>query len=131
LGADEHHHSTGGAVNLLFVAIGLVAGIVSGVFGIGGGVVIVPLLVLLAKMNQKVATGTSIVIFMLPVVILGALAHWRAGNVNLKASALIAAGLFLGAWVGAQISLGTSDTVLRRAFAVLLVAVAARLWMTA
>lgn len=118
-------------MNLLFVAIGLVAGIVSGVFGIGGGVVIVPLLVLLAKMNQKVATGTSIVIFMLPVVILGALAHWRAGNVNLKASALIAAGLFLGAWVGAQISLGTSDTVLRRAFAVLLVAVAARLWMTA
>ncbi|MDQ8165054.1 MAG: sulfite exporter TauE/SafE family protein [Gemmatimonadota bacterium] len=116
---------------MTYVAIGLIAGVFSGVFGIGGGVVIVPLLVFAAKMSQKVATGTSIGVFLLPVAFLGAMAHYRAGNVNVKASLLIAAGLFVGSWVGAQISLGMSDALLKRAFAVLLVAVAARLWWTA
>lgn len=116
---------------LIFVAIGLVAGVFSGVFGIGGGVVIVPLLVFAAKFSQKVATGTSLAVFVLPVAILGALAHYRAGNVNVKVSLLVAAGLVVGAWIGAQISLGMSDTLLKRAFAVLLVGVAARLWITA
>lgn len=114
-----------------FVAIGLVAGILSGIFGIGGGIIIVPLLVFVAKFSQKMATGTSIAVFVLPVAILGAYAHYRAGNVNLKASLLIAAGLFLGSFLGAQVSLGMNDTVLKRAFAVLLAAVATRLWMTA
>lgn len=116
---------------LLFVAIGLIAGVFSGVFGIGGGVVIVPLLVFVAKLSQKAATGTSLAVFVLPVAFLGAMAHWRAGNVQLRASLLIAAGLVVGSWLGAQISLGMSDVALRRAFAILLVAVAGRLWMTA
>lgn len=116
---------------LTLLAIGLVAGVLSGIFGIGGGIIIVPLLVFMAKFSQKVATGTSIAVFVLPVAILGAIAHYRAGNVNIKASLLVAAGLFVGSWLGAQISLGMSDTMLKRAFAVLLVAVAARLWMTA
>jgi uncharacterized membrane protein YfcA len=118
-------------VILTLVAIGLVAGVLSGIFGIGGGIIIVPLLVFAAKFSQKMATGTSIAVFVLPVAILGAYAHYRAGNVNVKASLLIAAGLFVGSLLGAQISLGMSDSLLKRAFAVLLVAVAARLWMTA
>src|SRR5690242_1293176 len=115
----------------ILVAIGVIAGILSGMFGIGGGIIIVPLLVFLAKFTQKTATGTSIAVFVLPVAILGAIAHYRAGNVNIKASLIIAAGLFVGSWLGAQVSLGMSDSVLKRAFAVLLVAVAARMWMTA
>ena len=115
----------------VFVAIGAVAGVLSGIFGIGGGIIIVPLLVFAAKFNQKLATGTSIAVFVLPVAILGAIAHYRAGNVNVRASLLVAAGLFVGSWLGAQISLGTGDAMLKRAFAVLLVAVAARMWMTA
>jgi uncharacterized membrane protein YfcA len=118
-------------VTLTLLAIGLVAGVLSGIFGIGGGIIIVPLLVFMAKFSQKMSTGTSIAVFVLPVAILGAIAHYRAGNVNVKASLLIAAGLFVGSWLGAQISLGMSDAVLKRAFAILLVAVAARLWMTA
>lgn len=116
---------------MTYVAIGLIAGVFSGVFGIGGGVVIVPLLVFAAHMSQKVATGTSLSVFLLPVAFLGAMAHYRAGNVNVKASLLIASGLFVGSWLGAQLSLGMNDSMLKRAFAVLLVAVAARLWMTA
>ena len=115
----------------IFVAIGVVAGVLSGIFGIGGGIIIVPLLVLAAKFSQKMATGTSIGVFVLPVAILGAIAHYRAGNVNIRATLLIAAGLFAGSWLGAQVSIGMSDSVLKRAFAVLLVAVAARMWMTA
>lgn len=118
-------------MTLLFIAIGLVAGIASGVFGIGGGIVIVPLLVLFANLPQKIATGTSIAVFLLPVALLGALAHWKAGNVNVRATLLIAAGLFVGSWIGATLSIGMADATLKRAFAVLLVVVAARLWVTA
>jgi uncharacterized membrane protein YfcA len=118
-------------VLFMFLAIGVVAGLLSGIFGIGGGIIIVPLLVFAAKFSQKVATGTSIAVFVLPVAILGAMAHYRAGNVNVRASLLIAAGLLVGSWLGAQMSLGMSDSLLKRAFAVLLVAVAARMWMTA
>ena len=114
----------------MYLTIGLIAGVFSGVFGVGGGVVIVPLLVLAARMTQKMATGTSIAVFVLPVVILGAMTHWRAGNLNVKASLLIAAGLVVGSLLGAKLSIGMSDLVLKRAFAVVLVAVAARLWMT-
>lgn len=118
-------------MNLLFVGIGLVAGICGGLFGVGGGVVIVPLLVFAAKFSQKAATGTSLAVFVLPVVLLGAITQWRAGNVNVKASVLVALGLFVGGFIGAQLSIGMSDAVLKRSFAVLLVAVAARLWFTA
>ena len=118
-------------MNLVYLAIGLVAGICSGVFGIGGGIVIVPLLVLLAHMPQKIATGTSIGVFLLPVAALGAIAHWRAGNVNVRASLLIAAGLFVGSYIGAVMSIGMADASLKRAFAVLLVVAAGRLWFTA
>ena len=115
---------------LLFLGIGLVAGICSGIFGIGGGVVIVPLFVFLAKMSQKLATGTSLALLLPPLGLLGAVTYYRAGNVDVRAAALTAAGLFVGAWFGARLSLGMSDLVLKRAFAVVLVAVATRLWFS-
>ena len=118
-------------MTLVFLAIGLAAGLCSGVFGIGGGIVIVPMLVFFAKFPQKLATGTSLGVFLLPVALLGALSYWRAGNVNVRGSLLVAAGLFVGSFIGAQLSLGVSDVALRRAFAVLLVLVAGRMWMTA
>lgn len=118
-------------MTLAFLAMGLFAGFCSGVFGIGGGIVIVPMLVFFAKFPQKMATGTSLGVFLLPVALLGALSYWRAGNVNVRASLLIAAGLFVGSFLGAQLSLGMADTLLKRSFAVLLVIVAGRMWMTA
>jgi uncharacterized membrane protein YfcA len=115
----------------LFIAIGLVAGVFAGVFGVGGGVVIIPMFVLLAKMPQKLATGTSLALLLPPVGLLGVINYWKAGNVNVKAAILTAVGLFLGAWVGSRLALQVSDATLRRAFAVVLVAVATRLWFTA
>lgn len=115
----------------IYLFIGLVAGVCAGIFGIGGGVVIVPMLVFFAKMNQKMATGTSLALLLPPLGLMGAIAYWKAGNVDVRAALLIAAGLFVGNWAGAHVSLGLSDSVLKRAFAVLLVVVATRLWFTA
>ena len=114
-------------LTLVALAIGLGAGVLSGLLGIGGGVVIVPALVLLLGFGQKDAIGTSLAALILPVASLSVLQYYRAEHVNVRAALLIGAGIFVGSLVGARIALGTSDLVLRRLFAVLLVAVAVRL----
>jgi hypothetical protein len=115
----------------LFV-IGIAAGILSGMFGVGGGVIIVPSLVLLFGMGQHNATATSLMALLLPVGILGVLEYYRLGKLStehLWFGLTIALGLFAGAFFGAKISLGMSGDMLRRAFAVFLVIVAIRLWL--
>jgi hypothetical protein len=107
--------------------IGLVAGLLSGLFGIGGGVVVVPALVILLGYGQKTATGTSLLALLLPVGTLAVLSYAKAGHVNVRAGLLVAAGIFLGALAGAQLALGRSEVTLRRGFAVLLIALAVRL----
>jgi uncharacterized membrane protein YfcA len=116
---------------LTFLAIGLAAGVLSGLFGIGGGILIVPALLLLAKMEPIKATGTSLGALLLPVGALGAYEYYKNGNVDVKASLLLAAGLFLGAFVGAKLAHTLSPVMLKRAFSVFLVLAAARLyWST-
>jgi uncharacterized protein len=68
------------------LAIGLVAGLAGGLFGIGGGAIMVPAMVLLMGMEQKFATGTSIAAQILPIGILGAIVYYRSGNLNLNYS---------------------------------------------
>ena len=114
--------------NLLFLAIGLGAGVLAGIFGIGGGIIIVPALVLLAKFAPQQAAGTSLAVFLLPVGLLGALTYYKEGHVRVVPALLIALGVFIGGYVGARISVGLSPLVLKRSFAVMLVAVAARMW---
>ena len=116
---------------LLFLAIGLGAGVLSGLFGIGGGVVIVPALLYFARMQPAMATGTSLGALLLPVGALGAWEFYRNGNVDVRASLLLAAGLFVGAYGGARLNQLLSPVQAKRAFAVFLVAVAVRLWVTA
>lgn len=86
---------------LLLLAIGLVAGITSGVFGIGGGVLIVPALVYLAGFSQHAATGTSLAILLPPVGLAAVLAYYRFGHVELKSALIVATGLLIGAGIGA------------------------------
>jgi uncharacterized protein len=118
-------------MTVLYLAIGLVAGILSGLFGIGGGVVIVPALILLARMPTPTATGTSLGALLLPVGALGAWTYYKNGHLDFRASALVAVGLAAGVFFGAAVAQGIAPGVLRRAFAVLLVAVAVRMWMGA
>lgn len=109
--------------------IGLVAGLLSGTFGIGGGIVVVPALVIVLGYGQKTATGTSLFALLLPVAVLAVMAYARAGHVNVRAGLMIALGIFLGALTGARFALAQSETTLRRGFAVLLVALAVRLFV--
>jgi uncharacterized protein len=117
-------------MTLLYLAIGLVAGVLSGLFGIGGGVVIVPALILLARMPTLTATGTSLGALLLPVGALGAWTYYRNSHLDVRAAALVALGLAAGVFFGATFAQGVAPGSLRRAFAVLLVAVAVRMWMT-
>jgi hypothetical protein len=110
------------------VVIGLFAGVLSGMFGIGGGIVIVPALILLAGFTAQKATGTSLGALLLPVGFLGAIQYWKRGDVDFRASLILAAGLFLGAFAGAKLGLSLAPSTLRRAFAVFLVLVAGQLW---
>ena len=107
--------------------IGLAAGVVSGVFGVGGAVVIILGLVLLLGLPQHTANGTSLAALLLPVGLLGALEYYRRGQVNVAYAAVIAVGLFFGALAGAKLAGMLADATLRRAFAVFLLLVAVRM----
>jgi len=115
-------------LSLIFIVIGLLAGVLSGLFGIGGGVLIVPALILFAKLPPIAATGTSLAALLLPVGALGAWEYYRKGNLNVSAALWVALGLFFGAWVGAKLAHQLSPLQLRRAFAVFLVLVAGKVW---
>lgn len=113
----------------ILLAIGLVAGILGGMFGIGGGLVIVPALIFLLKMKQFDALGTSLAALIPPVGLLGAFEYYQNGHMNLKYAIVIALGLFIGFYFGAKITLGMSPDTAKRAYAVFLVAVAAKMLM--
>ncbi|MGL5196639.1 MAG: TSUP family transporter [Chroococcales cyanobacterium] len=82
--------------------IGLVAGVAGGMFGIGGGTIMVPAMVLLLTLDQKLATGTSIAAQILPIGLLGAMVYYKNGNLNIKYAAVIALGLVVGNFFGAS-----------------------------
>jgi uncharacterized membrane protein YfcA len=115
-------------MNYLVVALlGLAAGVVSGLFGVGGAVLIIPGLVLLLKMSQHSANGTSLGALLLPVGLLGFLQYYKRGDANLVYSGIIAAGLFVGALLGAKLAGTISDQALRRGFGVFLLLVSVKL----
>lgn len=117
---------------LLQLAIGLTAGILSGLFGIGGGVVIVPSLVFFLGYSQVSASGTSLVALLAPVGILGVWQYYAAGKIGtpeIKTGLFIALGLLFGVLGGAKIATSLSDQTLRKAFAVFLAIIAVRIWL--
>jgi len=116
---------------MVFLGIGVVAGLLAGFFGIGGGVLIVPALVMLARMSPARAIGTSLAALLLPVGAAGAWVYYRHGDLDAKAAGLVALGLFAGAWAGAHWATQLPMRQLQRGFAVFLVAIAAHLWWTA
>lgn len=115
---------------LPLLAIGLIAGVLAGMFGIGGGLVIVPALLYFMKMSEVDAIGTSLAALIPPVGLLGAREYYRSGHVNLTYALVVAAGLFLGSYFGARIILSLPPLVIRRVYAVFLVIVAARMLLT-
>lgn len=118
-------------MSLLYIALGLVAGVLAGLFGIGGGVIMVIGMVGLMKLPFLTATGTSLGAMLLPVGVFGVMEYHRRGHIDIRAALLLAAGLTIGAWLGARVAQGTPPALLQRGFAVFLLFVAVRMWVTA
>ena len=112
---------------LMLLGVGLAAGVAAGMFGIGGGLIIVPALIFLLGMKEKQAIGTSLAALIPPVGLLGAAEYYRSGYINIKYAALIAVGLFIGAYFGARIVISMPDALIRRIYAIFLLVIAARM----
>ena len=106
------------------LGLGLAAGVLSGLFGIGGGLVIVPALAVVFGFPIKTAVGTSLFALLLPTGLLGVWEYWKAGNLRPTAGLCIATGLFFGAYVGAVYASTVSQTAVKRLYAVFLLVVA-------
>lgn len=115
---------------IVVLAIGLAAGILSGFFGVGGGVLIVPALVLLLPgISQHTAIGTSLGALLPPVGLLGAYEYYKHGELNITYALLLGIGLIIGGFIGAKIAVQISGPVLRKAFAIFLIFISIRLLM--
>ena len=110
--------------------VGLVVGMISGVVGIGGGVLFVPALILLLGMNQHKAQGTSLAALLAPVGIFAFMEYYRKGNADLRVGLLLAAGFLVGGYFGAVGAQHIPELWLRRIFALTLVAVGGRMWFS-
>ncbi len=89
---------------LEFLVIGALGGIAAGLFGVGGGIVIVPALIYWAGFSQHMATGTSLAVLLPPIGLGATLEYYRHGNVDVRAGVIVAAGMFAGAWIGAYLA---------------------------
>ncbi|MBF0385539.1 MAG: sulfite exporter TauE/SafE family protein [Candidatus Omnitrophica bacterium] len=102
------------------IFLGLITGILGGMFGIGGGSIMIPALVIFLGMTQHQAQGTSLAVMLLPVFVLSVLRYHQAGNVNFKVAFLIAIGFAVGALLGANAIQGISDANMKKMFGIFL-----------
>lgn len=112
---------------LLLIGIGLVSGVLSGLFGIGGGILIVPALIYLAGFSQHVATGTSLAVLLLPVGLGATIEYYRHGNVSLYAAVVIAPTILISGWFGAAVANRLAGPYLRLAFGLFVLCLGASL----
>ena len=99
-----------------FLILGIVAGMLSGLIGVGGGVIIVPALVFLFKLSQHRAQGTTLALMVPPIGLLAAWTYYKHGDVDLRVAGLICAGFFLGGYLGALGASRLSNAMLERVF---------------
>lgn len=107
---------------ILYAAIGAAAGIASGMFGVGGGLIMIPALVYFAGYSQLSATGTSLAVLLPPIGIAATIEYYRRGHVDLKAAIVMAICLMLSSWMGARLTRKFSELYLRLAFGIVLAA---------
>jgi len=100
----------------LYLLLGLFAGVLSGLLGIGGGIFVIPALVLLLGFSQKTAQGTTLAMMVPPIGLLAAWAYYKAGFVDVKVAGLMCIGFFFGGFLGAKFATTLSETMLSRIF---------------
>ena len=112
---------------LVLLIVGLAAGILSGLVGIGGGIIIVPALVYFLGFSQHEAQGTSLGLLLLPVGILAVMNYYKKGFLDIKVVAIMCVAFFMGAYLGSKISLNISEDKLKKFFAVVLILIAGKM----
>lgn len=112
---------------LLYILLGLVAGFLSGLIGIGGGVIIVPSLVFLFGFSQHEAQGTTLGLLVPPIGILAAWTYYQQGYFNLKVAILICLGFLIGGLLGAKLATGLSNVMLEKVFGVALLLISLKM----
>ena len=116
---------------LLLIAIGLVAGGLGGMIGLGGGIILIPALILFLKMDQQSAQGTSIAIMLPPIGLFAVYNYYKAGYVNTNYAIIIAAAFMIGGYFGSLLALKLSPDIMRKVFSVVLVVIAIKMFFTA
>jgi uncharacterized protein len=106
---------------ILLLSIGLLAGFFSGLIGIGGGIIIVPLLVFLFAMDQKTAQGTTLCMFLLPIGILSVYNYHKAGHVDFRSAAIIAITFIVGSYFGSKTAVTIDTKLVKQIFAVTII----------
>jgi uncharacterized protein len=114
---------------IILLIIGLAAGIMSGVLGIGGGLIIIPMLVGFLGYSQKEAQGTSLGLLLLPIGILAVMNYYQAGLINLKAVGIMVITFVIGSYVSSKLAISLPDTILKKVFAVFLLFYAIKLFI--
>jgi uncharacterized membrane protein YfcA len=105
---------------LVLILVGLAAGTLSGMVGVGGGIIIVPALVFFLGFSQQAAQGTSLGLLLLPVGILAVINYYNKGFIDLKVIAIMCAAFVIGGWVGSKLALSLSQETVKKIFAIVL-----------
>jgi uncharacterized membrane protein YfcA len=112
---------------IIIILVGLAAGFLSGLVGIGGGIIIVPALIFFLGFSQHQAQGTSLGILLLPAGIFAVLNYYKQGYIDLKVVLILFIGFVVGGWLGSKISTNLSEMVLKKIFAIVLLLIAGKL----
>jgi len=106
---------------LILVLIGIFAGVLSGMVGIGGGILVVPALIYFLGMGQHAAQGTSLALMLPPIGILGVMNYYKAGALNWKYAAVIAIAFIIGGYIGSKVSLTfISEAAMKKVFGIIM-----------
>ena len=112
---------------IILILIGVASGMLSGFVGVGGGLIIVPALVLFLEFSQKMAQGTSLAILLLPVGILAVTEYYKHGYIDIKIALIISAGFVVGGFFGSKIALVLPQDTIKKIFAVFMLIVAIKM----
>jgi uncharacterized membrane protein YfcA len=116
------------ATLILLTAIGLVVGFFGGMFGVGGGVILIPALVYIMGMEQHTAQGTSVAIMLPPIGIVAAYNYYKAGHVDFKYALIIAAAFIIGSFFGSKLAVNLPDQLSKKIFAVIMFGISVRMF---
>ncbi len=112
---------------LILLAVGLIAGIFSGVIGIGGGIIIVPALVYFLGMNQLTAQGTTLALFLPPIGFLAVYNYYKAGYVDIKSGLIMAITFIIGGYIGSKVSIALDQNTVKRIFGIVTLLIAVKM----